>query len=207
MNKILCFGDSNTYGFAPKRAIRFDKNTRWTGVLKTLLPENYEVIEAGCNNRTGFCDNPAGIEFTGYRILPQYLAKNPDVSLVIIAIGINDVQYAYDASVESIGVGLKKLIEQIKTTTNAKVLVMAESVIKDCILQSYFAAMFDESSIEKSKYLPEIYKKAAQETDSYFMDLNDIATVSEYDGLHYEAEEHKKIGLAVAAKIREVFKN
>ena len=31
MKRILCFGDSNTWGFAPKDGYRFDENTRWTG--------------------------------------------------------------------------------------------------------------------------------------------------------------------------------
>lgn len=207
MNKILCFGDSNTYGYAPKRAIRFDKHTRWTGVLKAELGEDFEIIEAGCNNRTGFCDNPAGTEFTGYKILPDYLAKHPDIDLAITAIGINDLQFAYNMDVEKIENGLKNLINEIKNKTNAKVLVMAQSVIKECILQSYFAAMFDETSIEKSKYLPEIYKKVAKETDSYFIDLNDIACVSQADGLHYEADEHKKIGIAAAQKVKEIIEN
>ena len=133
MKKILCFGDSNTYGFSPKRAIRFDKNTRWTGILKTELGENFQIIEAGCNNRTGFYDNPAGIDFTGYKILPQYLEQHPDVSLVITAIGINDLQFEYNADLKTIEEGLKKPLKQIHNTTHPKVLLVAQSVINESI--------------------------------------------------------------------------
>lgn len=70
MKKILCFGDSNTYGFIPQSGLRYDINTRWTGILQTLCNNEFEITEAGCNNRTAFIDNPAGINQTGYKILP-----------------------------------------------------------------------------------------------------------------------------------------
>ena len=42
---ILCFGDSNTFGYNPTNGLRYDKNTRWTGVLQNLLGDNFNVIE------------------------------------------------------------------------------------------------------------------------------------------------------------------
>ena len=44
MKKILCYGDSNTFGFNPKNGGRYDKTTRWSGILSDLLKEKYEVI-------------------------------------------------------------------------------------------------------------------------------------------------------------------
>ena len=41
MREILCFGDSNTYGLIPGTENRFDRNTRWTGILdKHLYAKN-----------------------------------------------------------------------------------------------------------------------------------------------------------------------
>lgn len=34
---ILCFGDSNTYGYRPDGSGRFDADTRWTGLLQKSL--------------------------------------------------------------------------------------------------------------------------------------------------------------------------
>ena len=90
MKRILCFGDSNTYGYNPHNGSRYDKNTRWTGVLQKLAGENYKILEAGGNNRTAFSDNPDGIQFTGYKLLPEYLKENYEK--IILAIGINDLQ-------------------------------------------------------------------------------------------------------------------
>ena len=55
--RILCFGDSNTYGYDP-RGGRFDEETRWTGKLARLLGDGYVVIEEGFNGRTCVYDDP-----------------------------------------------------------------------------------------------------------------------------------------------------
>ena len=51
MKKIICFGDSNTYGYNPATGGRFDENTRWPKVLQKLLGEDYEIFEEGQNGR------------------------------------------------------------------------------------------------------------------------------------------------------------
>ena len=42
---ILCFGDSNTYGYCPDGSGRFDADTRWTGLLQKKLGTNDRIIE------------------------------------------------------------------------------------------------------------------------------------------------------------------
>ena len=53
MKQIICYGDSNTFGYIPGSGKRYPKDIRWTGVLSNLLGDEYKVIEEGCNNRTG----------------------------------------------------------------------------------------------------------------------------------------------------------
>ena len=198
MKKILCFGDSNTYGFIPQNRKRYPENIRWSGILKSKLSPDYQVIEAGCNNRTGFFDNPAGKEFTGYKILPEYLKKyNPDI--VITAIGINDLQFQYNASIEDIKNGLDKLLNLIN---DKEIILLSPSVIKNNILNSFFAQMFDETSIQKSSNMAEIYQKTAEKYNAKYINLNEIVTPSDIDGLHYEPQAHSKI----ADKIIKVLK-
>ena len=108
MRKILCFGDSNTYGFNPKDGSRYDINTRWSGRLKNIC----EVTEAGCNNRTAFSDNPAGDNVTGYKILPQYLKQHFDY--IFVQIGINDLQKSYNVNLNDFENGMTKFFNLIK---------------------------------------------------------------------------------------------
>ena len=194
MKKILCFGDSNTFGYNPENGLRFPSNERWSGILQSLLGNKYQIIEAGCNNRTGFFDNPAGMKETGYKILPLYLSKKPD--FVILAIGVNDLQTIYNASFYELKSGIENLIDIVRDTCpDAKIIVASPPVITNALFNGYFSSMFDKNSIEKSKQIGTIFKKAAKSKECTFVDLNDYIVVSEKDGLHYEPEAHKEIAV------------
>lgn len=200
MKKILCFGDSNTYGYIPQSGKRYDKNTRWTGVLQNLSGEEYSVIEAGCNNRTCFCDNPDGVIFTGYKCISQYLTE--DLDYIILFIGINDTQFVYDASLAELQSGLENLLNLIYSKVpQVKVVLLAPPRLNENILNTHFSFMFDKTSIEKSSRLAEIYKNVALKFNCDFIDLNKIIEVSKKDGLHLEPDAHKKIAENVYEKL------
>ena len=44
---ILCFGDSNTYGYRPDGTGRFDEKTRWTCLLQKNFGNGHRIIEEG----------------------------------------------------------------------------------------------------------------------------------------------------------------
>ena len=194
MKKVLCFGDSNTYGFIPQRGLRYEKNTRWTGVLQALCGSDFSIIEAGCNNRTAFVDNPAGAEQTGYKILPEYFTKDY-FDIVVLAIGINDLQLFFRPTLEEFEQGIEKLIKITKDLSpNAKIILVCPSKLDLAGIKSgVFSFQFDEISVEKSYHLPQIYKKLAEKHACKLVDLNEIAKVSPLDGLHFSAESHKTI--------------
>lgn len=194
MKKVLCFGDSNTYGFVPEKCTRYDKNTRWTGVLQALCGSDFSIIEGGCNNRTAFVDNPAGAEQTGYKILPEYFTKNY-FDIVVLAIGINDLQLFFKPTLEEFEQGIEKLIKITKDLSpNAKIILVCPSKLDLAGIKSgVFSFQFDEISVEKSYHLPQIYKKLAEKYACELVDLNEIVKVSPLDGLHFSAESHKTI--------------
>lgn len=204
MKEILCFGDSNTFGFIPGSGQRYNKTERWSGILSGLLSENYRIIEAGCNNRTAFCPNPEGDLFTGTKAILTYLDSHRNLDLIILALGANDLQFSYKLSTEEIYKGIKSFIKLIKNKSNAKILLVCPSIIKHNVLETFFAEMFDESSIQKSKTLPEIYKKISEEENILYLDLNNIAQTSDTDGLHYTKEAHKLIATTVERKIKQI---
>lgn len=204
MKKILCFGDSNTYGYIPNNGARYDKNTRWTGVLSLLSHGKFKIIEEGCNNRTAFAANPAGKIFTGYEILPELLTD--DFDAVVLAIGINDTQFLYNLSSIEIASGVEKLINIVKVKSpQAKILLVAPSILTDDVLNGNFACLFDRTSIEKSRQLPLLYQKIAEKQNIKFLDLNSVAKTSSLDGLHYAPEQHLKIAQAIFTILSELF--
>lgn len=192
MKKILCFGDSNTYGFNPVDGSRYSEDIRWSGILKSKLRGKYKVVEAGCNNRTCFIDNPNGAEKTGFKSLPKYLT--PDFDILILAIGINDVQKFFSVTTTDIKTGIENLINIAKNINpDIKIILVSPSVLSPSILNSYFSCQFDENSIKLSYEFSDIYKKVSEENSCIFLDLNTIVKTSEVDGLHYNENEHRKI--------------
>lgn len=204
MKKILCFGDSNTFGYIPNNGARYDKNTRWTGVLSLLSHGKFEIIEGGCNNRTAFAANPAGKIFTGYEILPELLTD--DFDAVVLTIGINDTQFLYNLSSIEIASGVEKLINIVKVKSpQAKIILVAPSILTEDVLNGNFACLFDRTSIEKSRQLPLLYQKIAEKQNIEFLDLNSVAKTSSLDGLHYAPEQHLKIAQAIFTILSELF--
>lgn len=205
MKKILCFGDSNTFGFNLQSGKRYDKNTRWTGTLQTLCKDKFKITEAGCNNRTAFMDNPAGVEQTGYKILPEYL-KHEKFDIIILAIGINDLQIFFAPTSEEFKKGLEKLIKITKEfSPNSEIILVCPSKLNsEGIKNGIFRYQFDNISVEKSFKLPQIYKSLADKYKCNFIDLNDITEVSALDGLHYLPQSHKKIAESLYYKLNEL---
>ena len=203
MKKILCFGDSNTYGFIPQICKRYATNERWSGILQTLLNENYEVLEQGMNNRTGFFKNPESVKLCGTEYLPVYLRNNPDIDICILELGTNDAQFIYEYSENSVRDGLQNLINSIRdVNTQTKIIIVPPVKIQANILNGMFSMYFNLDSVEKISKTFHIYKEIAQENKCYYLDFNEFVNPSELDGLHYSAESHKIIADKVADFIK-----
>ena len=81
MKTIVCYGDSNTWGYMPKREHpeitannRFPWGVRWTSLLQMKLGADYRVVEEGLNGRTTMFDDPLdvcrnGLESIDYSML------------------------------------------------------------------------------------------------------------------------------------------
>lgn len=199
MKKILCYGDSNTYGFNPSNFGRYSENKRWSGILKQSLATEFEVIECGLNNRTGFVDNPAGFEYSSQKHFPKLMDSFERVDIIILAVGTNDLQYLFDLEIKEVKEKLEKLINIAKTKTDKIILIPSVKLDKR-ILKGFFNSQFDKKSIEKSLKMEEIYKAAAKETSCEIFDINEFAKPSDTDGLHYTAEAHKAIAEALIKK-------
>ena len=88
--KILCFGDSNTFGYIPGRGGRYDRHTRWPGRLQELLGSAYQVIAEGLCGRTTAFDDVTEPGRSGLGRLREALGKNEPLALPIIVLGGND---------------------------------------------------------------------------------------------------------------------
>ena len=74
MRTLLCFGDSNTWGYIPgSNGRRFPRDARWPVRLQHALGDEWEVIAEGLNGRTATMDSPVGEGRNGlpYLVLPE----------------------------------------------------------------------------------------------------------------------------------------
>ena len=201
MKKILCYGDSNTYGFNPIDFSMFDENTRWTALLKKNLINDYEVIEEGMCDRTGFVNNPKGFLYSAQRHFPKFISKTKNIDILILEIGTNDLQTQYDISFSLIEKGLENLIEAAQDKAK-EIILIPPVILSETIFNGYFKNQFDEISITKSKKVVKAYKKLAKIYNCKIFDINDFTAPSDIDGLHYDEISHKLI----AEKLTEFIK-
>ena len=128
--------------------------------------------------------------------MPEYLKENYET--IILAIGINDLQIFYNPAIEEFENGIRFFVSiAAEQACGSNLILLSPSHINENILKSNFRFLFDEISIEKSKKITPIYEKIAKEYNCKLLDLNKLVNTSKIDGLHYEAEEHKKIAESV----------
>ena len=203
MKKILCYGDSNTYGFIPGTAGRYNKHERWSGILSEILSD-FEIVEEGMNNRNGFFINPENEKLCGGKYLPVCLQKHKNIDICILALGTNDAQFFYNLNRENAKKGLQHLIDCILLANkDTKIIIIPPVKISTSILESYFAIQFNQTSIERIKEVFPIFEEIAKENNCLYFDFNEFVKPSELDGLHYNATSHKVIAEKLGKFIQE----
>jgi len=221
---IVCFGDSNTWGYIPERereneeiAERYPRDVRWPGVLSALLGDGYHVVEDGLNGRTTAFNDVIGKYRDGAKYLGECLMANKPVDLLIIMLGLNDTKRRFMASSQVIAKGIEKLIRVARSggvTKSSgfgpgggqpKILIISPVRLRDELLESFLKIEFDQNSIQKSNELGELFFGVTRRRHCYYMNAAAYAEASKLDGLHIDAENHKKLAEAVAVKILEIF--
>ena len=192
MKKIICYGDSNTFGYNPKDGSRYDENICWCGVLQKNLGCDYNVINEGMCDRTGFVNNPKGFLFSAQKHFPKFIAKSENVDILILWLGTNDFQFQYNLSVGAIEKGLEKLINLAQAKAR-HIIIIPPVILNEKILEGNFNFQFDETSIVKSRKIGRIYRQIASANNCLYFDINKITKPSDTDGLHYDEDSHKLI--------------
>ena len=121
MYRILCYGDSNTWGFRPDQPFtRFPQDIRWTGVLRSILGLEHEIIEEGLNGRTTVWDDPFGDHKNGKTYLSPCLESHAELDLVIIMLGTNDLKAHFKLTAAEVAQGVKNLISIVRSSGSGR---------------------------------------------------------------------------------------
>lgn len=203
---VLCYGDSNTWGADPAGGPRFGWDDRWPGVLQQELGLGYRVIEEGLPGRNTRWDDPIERQRNGLTQLGPVLESHVPLDLVIVMLGTNDLKRRYNLTASDIAQSAgdltrtAQLIAKNAANEPARVLLVAPPPIAKL---TDFDLLFEEA-LEKSLKFSHYYALAAKWYKLDFFDAGTAITSSPIDGIHFEVEEHHKLGKAIAAKVRHI---
>jgi lysophospholipase L1-like esterase len=204
MKTILCYGDSNTWGWNPATLERYARDERWPGVLRQELGEGYLVIEEGLPGRTTVWDDPIEGYKNGREYLIPCLDTHKPIDLVTIMLGTNDLKVRFSVSAYDVANSAGVLVDIVQRSMAGpnggapKVLLMAPPPLGRL---TEYAEMFDRAKI-KSRKFSKHYQRVAKEYGCQWLDTANIVVSSDVDGVHLEPDEHRKLGQAVAAVVR-----
>jgi lysophospholipase L1-like esterase len=201
---VLCYGDSNTWGYDPRTQGRYPRDVHWPGVLRRELGEDYLVVEEGLNGRTTVWDDPIEGYKNGKSYLIPCLETHKPIDLVVIMLGTNDLKMRFSVSAFDIANGAGVLVDVVQKSAAGpgdrapQVLLVAPPPVGHL---SDFAEMFEGAGPKSTRFAAH-YCRVAQERGCAFLDTSGWIVSSDLDGIHFEADQHEKLGLAVAGKVR-----
>lgn len=208
--RILCFGDSLTWGYDPANRVRFGEDSRWPMVLQTILGEGYTVIEEGQNGRTIATEDPAEGEKNGLRYLGPCLESHSPLDLVIIMLGSNDCKRKFAYSAMDIAGEMQILLEKavsynhFRCGDRFRILLVSPPHIAPEIRDSWLGDSFGYENARKvSMELAGWYEQLAGMYGCRFLDAARHVHASTADGCHMDAENQRTLAGVIAGIVKE----
>ena len=205
VRSVLCFGDSNTHGFLASTEGRLGRWERWTGVAQRALGvEDWYLIEDGLGGRTTTFEFPGSPGRNGQDSLLRSLELHEPLDGLVIFLGTNDVCLP-GATAAWAAAGVEALVEDVRTRPDPdprpeiSILVVAPPPF---LPLPTMEAELSPHAVEESERFSECYRLMADRAGVALLDLRGIAEPTPLDGIHFEADAHRAIGMAVADALR-----
>ena len=200
---VLCFGDSNTHGDRPDAPGRFSWRERWTGLLQQRLGDSYHVIEEGLNGRTTVWEDEIEGDKSGKKQLPSCIMSHAPVDVLVLMLGTNDFKRKFSLTPTDIAWAIEALIKVALTTDNEReqppqILLAAPTYLGEKTFLGEIIGNRKEDSLRLGGLLREV----AERYHIGFINIAEVAGPSELDGMHFDAEGHRKIAAAMEKAIR-----
>lgn len=192
MRTIVCFGDSNTWGYVPgSRGARFPRAVRWPNVLAAALGDDYEVIAEGLGGRTATFERADSEGRNGLPYLLPCLLSHAPVDLVVVFLGTNDVNFMEDDRVARCVARLVRVARASESSPDRR----APHVLVVC------PPPFDGHALGPS------FAEQCAELDVPLLDLDGVAAypVVDDDVEHLDEQGHAALAAAVERHVRALF--
>lgn len=176
---LLCYGDSNTYGYDPRSYLggRYPESIRWTALLRGC---GWNVINSGENGRS---IPRLDIEIK----LAAQMICGADVDAAIIMLGSNDLLQCPGPTAEVCGERMERFLRTLlaEAQGNLKILLTAPTPMKP-------GAWVNSSKVlEESRRLAGCYETVAQRLGIAFADAGAWGVDLAYDGVHFSETGHR----------------
>ncbi len=208
--RILCFGDSLTWGYDPEKRVRMDEEKRWTGVLQNLLGEKGLAIEEGQNGRTIATEDPAEGEKNALKYIIPCIESQSPLDVLIVMLGSNDLKRKFSYTSMDIAGEMQIFLEKVQSYNrfrmqdHMQILLIAPPIIGENGKGSWLEDCFDFGRASRvSAELPKWYRQLAEMYRCFYLDASEIVNTSAADGVHLDAENQIKLGRAIYEKLCE----
>ncbi len=204
--RVLCYGDSNTYGYDPARDGRYGDDERYPMVLQQLLGDDWTVIEEGLPGRTAAFDDPITEGMNGLALITPILMSHAPLDTVTIMLGTNDSKARFGCSSYLIALAITRLVKKALHTdcwrdnAHPDVLVIAPPSITADYDKLIFREEMGPGCHERCAGIPaQLAPKLAELPGVRFLDANTLpgAGCSPIDGMHLTAQAHKVLAEAL----------
>ena len=173
--RMLCYGDSNTYGYDPRGFVgdRYRKESRWVDILAQKL--KWEIQNEGQNGRE-IPSRPFQYQRAG-ELLTQ---SAPDVFAIML--GTNDLLRGYSA-VETCS-RMEAFLRYLQPKCGRLLLIAPPPMKRG-------AWVTEENLIAESVKLAEAYQVLSQKLDIAFVNAGQWNVELTVDGVHFTEEGHR----------------
>lgn len=192
--RILCYGDSNTYGYDPRSRLggRYPEMVQWTSLLSK---DGYEIINEGENGR---CIPQTDDEITA---TVQSLRRS-DADMLVVMLGSNDLLRQPVLSAEICAKRMESFLAMLskRVSESLKILLVAPPPMKPGIWVN------DPRTLSESARLADCYAKLAKQLGIYFADAGTWDVQLAFDGVHFSEEGHRAFAAGICeALMSEIF--
>lgn len=207
--RILCFGDSLTWGFVPAGGgARYPDAVRWTQQLARLTGAT--VIEEGLNGRTSVFPDPTAPFACGADAIESCVLSAAPVDAVVIMLGINDMKVFLSngcAGASARGI-LTVAGKAAAMVPGVPVLVVAPPPIGRHITELPpelgMMEQLDEKSIEGSWQLAGYLSDFCPLYGFPFFDAGTVVSASAADAVHLDEAGHTVFAEALAKELEKL---
>ena len=181
--RILCFGDSNTYGYDPRGFFgdRYGAEDRWVDLLAKQT--GHECINAGTNGRE-IPRNPYAL---------RLFAEHTPVDIFLVMLGTNDLLQ---------GASAKEAADRMETFLNQLLPHCKRIMLVTPLPMKRGAWVSTNELVTRSIQLAEEYKILAEKMNIPFVDTREWNVELTFDGVHFTEEGHHAFAENLGKELR-----